>query len=76
MATVTDEKHVEAQTTTVQEGTVHIHAAATHIALHHDAVAPEAVGGQYGDMPQGYYRSAGFIGTVIVSVMGIGSEPP
>lgn len=44
-----------------------MHAAPTTIALHHDAVAPEAVGGLYDEMPMGYYLSKDFIGTVIVS---------
>lgn len=39
--------------------------------LHHDEVAAEALGGHTGDLPDGYYRSLSFIGTVIVSVPGI-----
>jgi len=35
--------------------------------LHHDHVAEEALGGTTSDLPKGYYRSAGFIGTVVVS---------
>lgn len=34
--------------------------------LHHDHVAAEAIGGRTKDLPEGYYRSVGFIGTVIV----------
>jgi hypothetical protein len=37
------------------------------VELHHDAVAPEAVGGLYNEMPKGYYWSKDFIGTLIVS---------
>ena len=36
-------------------------------ALHHDVVAPEAIGGLYEEMPKGYYWSKDFIGTLIVS---------
>lgn len=43
------------------------HVAPTNIKLHHDAVAPEAIGGLYHEMPAGYYRSPKFIGTVVVS---------
>lgn len=35
-------------------------------ALSHDVVAPEAIGGLYGEMPKGYYWSTEFIGTLIV----------
>lgn len=35
--------------------------------LHHDHIAAEALGGHTGDLPKGYYRSPGFIGTVAVS---------
>ena len=35
--------------------------------LHHDHIAEEALGGTTNDLPAGYYRSAGFIGTVVVS---------
>lgn len=35
-------------------------------AIRHDAVAPEAVGGVYEEMPQGYYWSPGFLGTLLV----------
>jgi hypothetical protein len=34
--------------------------------LHHDHVAEEALGGHSGDLPTGYFKSIGFIGTVIV----------
>jgi hypothetical protein len=43
------------------------HHKVTSIELHHDAVAPEAIGGMYEEMPAGYYRSPKFIGTVVVS---------
>ena len=36
-------------------------------ALHHDLVAPEAVGGLYEEMPKGYFWSKGFLGTLAVS---------
>lgn len=36
-------------------------------ALHHDIVAPEAIGGLYGEMPKGYYWSKGFLGTLTVT---------
>jgi hypothetical protein len=35
--------------------------------LHHDYIAEEALGGTTSDLPAGYYSSAGFIGTVVVS---------
>jgi hypothetical protein len=44
----------------------HHHTAASH-GLHHDHIAEEALGGHTGDLPEGYYRSIGFIGTVVVS---------
>lgn len=47
-------------------GTGHL-APAANVALHHDQVAPEAIGGLYAEMPKGYYRSKDFIGTLIVS---------
>lgn len=34
--------------------------------LHHDHVAAEALGGHTGDLPEGYFRSLGFIMTVVV----------
>ena len=43
------------------------HAPTTTIQLHHDAVAPEAIGGLYHEMPAKYYRSPAFIGTLVVS---------
>ena len=33
-----------------------------------DEVAPEAIGGTNADLPPGYYRSASFIGTVVVCI--------
>jgi hypothetical protein len=36
------------------------------ITLHHDTVAPEAIGGEYEEMPKGYYTSPAFIGTMVV----------
>jgi hypothetical protein len=44
------------------------HAPAPAIHLHHDAVAPEAIGGLYHEMPAKYYRSPAFIGTLVVSL--------
>jgi hypothetical protein len=43
-----------------------MHTPPAEVALHHDAVAPEAVGGLYEEMPKGYYLSKNFIGTVVV----------
>jgi hypothetical protein len=42
------------------------HAPPPDVKLHHDKVAPEAIGGLYDEMPAGYYWSKDFIGTVIV----------
>ena len=44
------------------------HQPAADVKLHHDKVAPEAIGGLYDEMPKGYYRSKDFIGTLIVCV--------
>jgi len=44
------------------------HAPAPAIHLHHDTVAPEAIGGLYNEMPAKYYRSPAFIGTLVVSL--------
>ena len=43
------------------------HAPTADVALHHDQVAPEAIGGLYEEMPKGYYWSKNFLGTLIVS---------
>jgi hypothetical protein len=46
--------------------------------LHHDHIAQEALGGTTSDLPKGYYRSAGFIGTVVVSlapIFSLSSKP-
>jgi hypothetical protein len=45
----------------------HPHTLAVIIALHHDAVAPETIGGLYEEMPEGYYWTKDFLGTLIVS---------
>lgn len=45
----------------------HPHTPAVEVALHHDQVAPEAIGGLYEEMPKGYYWSKNFLGTMIVS---------
>ncbi|KAL1596485.1 hypothetical protein SLS60_009131 [Paraconiothyrium brasiliense] len=37
--------------------------------LHHDHIAAEALGGHTGDLPIGYYHSAGFIGTVVATCL-------
>jgi len=44
----------------------HMHTPPADVALHHDAVAPEAIGGLYDEMPKGYYWSKDFVGTVVV----------
>lgn len=46
----------------------HHHAPHADVALHHDQVAPEAIGGLYEEMPKGYYWSKNFLGTLIVSL--------
>ncbi|CAG8975243.1 hypothetical protein HYALB_00011943 [Hymenoscyphus albidus] len=43
--------------------------AAIDAALHHDEVAPEAIGGIYGEMPKGYFKSKDFIGTLIATCL-------
>jgi hypothetical protein len=53
------------QHTDAESGTIP-HAPAPVIHLHHDAVAPEAIGGLYHQMPAKYYRSPAFIGTLVV----------
>jgi hypothetical protein len=59
-----------AEVSTSHDNTLaHQHTAASH-GLHHDHIAEEALGGHSGDLPEGYYRSMGFIGTVIVSLHG------
>ncbi|CAK4033324.1 MFS general substrate transporter [Lecanosticta acicola] len=37
--------------------------------LHHDTVAPEAIGGTEGDLPANYYLSARFLGTLIATCL-------
>ncbi|KAF2119557.1 fungal trichothecene efflux pump [Lophiotrema nucula] len=37
--------------------------------LHHDHVAAEALGGHTSSLPKGYYRSPGFIGTVVATCL-------
>lgn len=41
----------------------------TDIELHHDRVAPEAMGGVVQDLPKGYYLSARFIGTMVATCL-------
>ncbi|TKA76207.1 hypothetical protein B0A55_06592 [Friedmanniomyces simplex] len=41
----------------------------TDIELHHDRVAPEAIGGLQDQLPANYYRSPAFIGTVIATCL-------
>ena len=65
MATIVNEKSA-VQHTDAEIGPVH-HAPPADIHLHHDAVAPEAIGGLYQEMPAKYYRSPAFIGTLVVS---------
>ena len=66
MAAIENEKsavqHNNAEIAPVQR------APAPTIHLHHDAVAPEAIGGLYHEMPAKYYRSPAFIGTLVVSL--------
>lgn len=52
---VTDNNNLDRYPTAKSEG------------LHHDHIAAEALGGHVADLPNGYYRSPGFIGTVVVS---------
>jgi hypothetical protein len=52
----------------------HPHTPAVEVALHHDRVAPEAIGGLYEEMPKGYYWSKDFLGTLIVSNSGNSSS--
>ena len=39
------------------------------IELHHDRVAPEAIGGLEKDLPPNYYRSPAFIGTLVATCL-------
>jgi hypothetical protein len=59
-----DEKQAHSS---ISDHGIHTHAPPPEIALRHDVIAPEAIGGIYKEMPSGYYRGVGFIGTVIVS---------
>jgi len=60
-----EEKHIHEEAVAYSDLSRHKTAASE--GLHHDHVAAEALGGHTSDLPQGYYHSAGFIGTVIVS---------
>ena len=51
----------------LDDSSTHRHIPAPLPALHHDLVAPEAVGGLYEEMPKGYFWSKGFLGTLTVS---------
>ncbi|KAK3636702.1 hypothetical protein LTR56_014003 [Elasticomyces elasticus] len=51
------------------EHAVHQHEHVTDIELHHDQVAPEAIGGLQRELPANYYRSAAFIGTVVATCL-------
>ncbi|KAK1078259.1 hypothetical protein LTR33_007385 [Friedmanniomyces endolithicus] len=42
---------------------------ATDIELHHDLVAPEALGGRQSELPRNYYRSPAFIGTLVATCL-------
>jgi hypothetical protein len=68
MATTENEKstpqHTDAEIGHAQHAQ---HAPAPAVHLHHDTVAPEAIGGLYHEMPAKYYRSPAFIGTLVVS---------
>jgi hypothetical protein len=66
MTNAHDEKHVVSQVDTIDNQVTPHHAPVAEIAIHHDKVAQEAVGGLYEEMPPGYYRSVNFIGTVVV----------
>ena len=46
----------------------HEHATAD-IELHHDLVAPEALGGRQSELPRNYYRSPAFIGTLVATCL-------
>lgn len=37
--------------------------------LHHDTVAPEAIGGTTDDLPANYYLSARFLGTLVATCL-------
>ena len=62
---------IENEKSAVQQSDAEINAIrrapAPNIQLHHDAVASEAIGGLYHEMPANYYRSPAFIGTLVVS---------
>jgi hypothetical protein len=62
-----NEKAAEVSTADDHNELAHQHTAASR-GLHHDHIAAEALGGHTSDLPEGYYRSMNFIGTVIVSV--------
>ena len=69
MATTENEKstpqHTDAE---IGHGQHAQHAPAPAVRLHHDAVAPEAIGGLCHKMPAKYYRSPAFIGILVVSL--------
>lgn len=46
-----------------------LHEHPTDIELHHDRVAPEAIGGLQQDLPAHYYRSPKFIGTLVATCL-------
>jgi hypothetical protein len=69
MATIGNEKSAIQHTDAEIGATPHAPAPAIH--LHHDAVAPEAIGGLYHEMPANYYRSPAFIGTLVVRLKSI-----
>ncbi|KAG9234533.1 fungal trichothecene efflux pump [Amylocarpus encephaloides] len=56
-------EHHEAQ------GTHPVHAPHAEVELHHDRVAPEAIGGLYEEMPKGYFWSKDFMGTLIATCL-------
>lgn len=51
------------------ELTANQHEHPTDIELHHDRVAPEAIGGMQQDLPTHYYRSPAFIGTLVATCL-------
>ncbi|KAK3071322.1 hypothetical protein LTR53_008827 [Teratosphaeriaceae sp. CCFEE 6253] len=52
-----------------QEEHAVVHEHPTDIELHHDRVAPEAIGGLQKDLPSNYYRSPAFIGTLVATCL-------
>ncbi|EHK97415.1 putative Uncharacterized MFS-type transporter yusP [Glarea lozoyensis 74030] len=67
---MTDEKReIELEHHESNEDRTIQHAPKADVKLHHDKVAPEAIGGLYDEMPKGYYTSKEFIGTLIATCL-------